>query len=168
MKLLFHVALALPFFASVLPAAEPDPTPILRQPIPDKLVVLTFYDAPASHATVVAPILNQLGFGGTIYVCDFDSFKTRKDWYLTWRQMREMAKDGLEIGNHTKGHHGSLGAFLNMEDELLAHDVPKPTTVCWPVYEVGWKICPDLASEGYIFGRGGHQHPYRPTGGQSF
>jgi hypothetical protein len=41
-----------------------------------------------------------LGLGGTFYVCDFDSFKTRKDWYLTYRQMIEMDADGLEIGNH--------------------------------------------------------------------
>ena len=83
-----------------------DPTGILKKPIPDKLVVMTFDDGPASHYNVVAPILKQHGFGGSFYVCDFDSFRTRKDWYLTWRQMREMSKDGLEIGNHTSGHAG--------------------------------------------------------------
>ena len=56
-----------------------DPTGILRKPIPDKLVVLTFDDGPASGYTVVAPILKSFGFGGSFYVCDFDSFKTRKD-----------------------------------------------------------------------------------------
>jgi peptidoglycan/xylan/chitin deacetylase (PgdA/CDA1 family) len=75
-----------------------DPNGILRKPIPDKLVVLTFDDGCASHATVVAPILKSLGFGGSFYVCDFDSFHTRKDWYLTWRQMKAMAADGFEIG----------------------------------------------------------------------
>ena len=79
-----------------------DPSGILRKPIPDKLVVLTFDDAPASHATIVAPILKSLGFGGTFYVCDFDSFKTRKDWYMTFRQMKPLAEEGFEIGNHTR------------------------------------------------------------------
>ena len=64
-------------------AVDPDPEGVLRKVIPDKLIVLTFDDAPASHATVVAPILKSLGSGGSIYVCNFDSFKTRKDWYLT-------------------------------------------------------------------------------------
>ena len=50
-----------------------------------------------------------------------------------------------------------------MEDELAAHNVPKPTTVCWPVYAVNWGICPELAKDGYTFGRGGHERPYRPT-----
>ncbi|GEM_PF-329619 len=140
-----------------------DPTKILHKPIPDKLIVLTFDDAPASHATVVAPILKSLNFGGTFYICDFDSFKTRKDWYLTFRQMKSMAEDGFEIGNHTKGHGGSLSAFLAMEDDLLAHYIPKPSTVCWPVYAVNWGICSDLTSKGYSFGRGGHERPYRPT-----
>ena len=41
--------------------------------------------------------------------------------------------------------------------------MPKPTTVCWPVYAVNWSICPELAKNGYTFGRGGHERPYRPT-----
>jgi autotransporter-associated beta strand protein len=145
-------------------AGKPDdPNGVLQEPIPDKLVVLTFDDGCASGYTVVAPILKSLGFNGTFYVCDFDSFKTRKDWYLTWRQMKAMAEEGFEIGNHTVGHWGGLGHFLDMEDELLANHVPKPTTVCWPVYDVNWSICPALTTNGYTFGRGGHERPYRPT-----
>ncbi len=104
-----------------------------------------------------------MGFGGTFYVCDFDSFKTRKDWYMTFRQMKVLANEGFEIGNHTKGHYGTYGGFLAMEDELFAHDGPRMTTVCWPLYDVDWKICPDLARLGYTFGRGGHERAYRPT-----
>ena len=144
-------------------AVDPDPEGVLRKVIPDKLIVLTFDDAPASHATVVAPILKSLGFGGSIYVCNFDSFKTRKDWYLTWRQMVAMDADGLEIGNHTHGHSGGLENYLRMEDELIANRGPKMTTVCWPLYNVVWPVCPDLAARGYTFGRGGHERPYRPT-----
>ncbi len=155
--------IALPAIAFGQPAAVPDPNGVLRKPIPDKVVVLTFDDGCASGYTVAAPILKSLGFGGSFYVCDFDSFKTRKDWYLTFRQMKAMAGDGLEIGNHTVGHGGGLNNFLAMEDQLLAHDVPKPTTVCWPLYNVAWEICPELAKIGYTFGRGGHERPYRPT-----
>ena len=147
-------------------AAPPaDPTGILRKPIPDKLVVLTFDDGPASGFTVVAPILKSFGFGGSFYVCDFDSFRTRKDWYLTWRQMRAMHDAGLEIGNHTTGHAGGagIGAFLSLEDDLQANGVPKCTTIAWPLCAVNTKTYPDLAANGYIFGRGGHFRPYRPT-----
>ncbi|SFA99540.1 Polysaccharide deacetylase [Algoriphagus aquimarinus] len=44
---------------------------ILKKPIPDKLVVLTFDDAPASHYSIVAPMLKEFGFGGTFFVCEF-------------------------------------------------------------------------------------------------
>ncbi len=85
------------------------------------------------------------------------------DWYLTWRQMKELDRDGFEIGNHTVGHAGGLSNFMAMEDELYANGGPRMTTVCWPLYGVAWNICPDLAKSGYTFGRGGHERPYRPT-----
>lgn len=146
-------------------ATVDDPAGILRKPIPDKLVVLTFDDGCASHATTVAPILKSLGFGGSFYICDGFSFGTRKDWYLTWRQIKAMGADGFEIGNHTVGHCGGAGIdnFRAMEDRLLAHDCPNTTTVCWPVYHVNTGAYRDLAADGYTFGRGGHNRPYRPT-----
>ena len=144
-------------------AAEPDPLEIVRKPIPDKLVVLTFDDGCSSHATFVAPLLKEMGFGATFYVSNFGSFSTRKDWYLTWQQMREMAADGFEIGNHTHGHCGGapIGPFLKMEEQLQANKLPKSSTICWPVYHVNTKTFPDLAKHGYLFGRGGHERPYR-------
>jgi len=147
------------------PAKVDDPTGILRKPIPDKLVVLTFDDGPVSGYTVVAPILKSLKFGGSFYVCDFDSFRARKDWYLTWRQMKTMNDEGFEIGNHTTGHAGasSIGGFLSLDDDLQANGVPKPTTVAWPMFSVNTQTYPELAKNGYIFGRGGHFRPYRPT-----
>ena len=156
-------AIALPALACAQPAVAPDPGGILRKAIPDKLIVLTFDDACASGYTVVAPILKPLGFNASFYVCDFDSFKTRKDWYLTWRQMKELDSHGFEIGNHTVGHAGSLSAFQAMDDELFANGGPRMTTVCWPLYGVAWNICPDLSKGGSTFGRGGHERPYRPT-----
>ncbi len=156
-------AFALSHLVCAQSAATPDPGGILRKPIPDKLIVLTFDDGCASGYTVVAPILKPLGFNASFYVCDFDSFKTRKDWYMTWRQMNELDRSGFEIGNHTVGHGGGLGNYLAMEDELFANGGPRMTTVCWPLYGVVWNICPDLAKRGYTFGRGGHERPYRPT-----
>ena len=156
-------AFALPSIACGQAAVDPDPNGVLRKPISDRLIVLTFDDGCASGYTVIAPVLKSMGFIGSFYVCDFDSFNTRKDWYLTWRQMQALAAGGFEIGNHTVGHGGGLENYLRMEDELLANGVPKPTTVCWPVYAVAWPICPDLTANGYTFGRGGHERPYRPT-----
>jgi hypothetical protein len=160
-----HAKLALMMAATLsgvmMGGAEPvkvdDPSGILRKPIPDKLVVLTFDDGPVSGFTVVAPILKSFGFGGSFYICDFDAFRTRKDWYLTWRQMIAMADAGLEIGNHTTGHAGGcrIGGYLSMEDDLVANGVPKPTAIAWPVFAVNKDTYPELVAAGYTFGRGG-------------
>jgi hypothetical protein len=155
---------ALTFCGSAAAAAEPPaaPTGIIKKPIPDKLVVLTFDDGCASHYSVAFPILKELGFKGSFYICDFDSFRTRKDWYLTWRQMKEMADAGMEIGNHTTGHAGAapIGYFLSMEDALIANNVPKPVTEAWPMGQANPKTFPDLAANGYLFGRGVYGRPW--------
>ena len=157
----WFAAMALNALAAAQPIAVPDPNGVLRKPIPDKIVILTFDDGPVSGYTVVAPILKSFGFNGGFYVCDFDSFKTRKDWYMTFRQMKALADAGFEIGNHSAGHSSGFDAMMAMEDELLSNHVPKPTTIAWPLHQAN--VTPELAAAGYIFARGGHNRAYRPT-----
>lgn len=52
------------------------------EPIPDKLVVLTFDDSKASHYTVVRPLLKKYGFGATFFSTKAFSFRTNKEDYL--------------------------------------------------------------------------------------
>src|SRR5689334_14405737 len=73
-------------------------------PVPDKLVVLTFDDSVASHHAVVRPILKRHGFGATFFITEGFSFRTNKQDYMTWEQIRELHDDGFEIGNHTRDH----------------------------------------------------------------
>ena len=153
------------------PATVKDPTGIIKKPIPDKTIVFTFDDGCASGATVAAPVLKKHGFGGTFYVSDAYGFRDRKDWYMTWRQIRSMAEDGFEIGNHTRGHGqlsltdvGGCQAYVwTLEDEMIANRIPKPTTFCWPFYDTNPKFYHLLGSWGYIFARGGHGRTYRPA-----
>ena len=81
-------------------AAEPAPK------IPDGLVVLTFDDSVASHATFVAPLLKKHGFGATFYITEGFEFVQDKEHYLTWAQIKQLNADGFEIGNHTRAHKG--------------------------------------------------------------
>lgn len=46
------------------------------EPVPDKLVVLTFDDSVASQATYVAPLLKKHGFGAT--------FSSRRALSFSW------------------------------------------------------------------------------------
>jgi len=58
MKSLTFVTIAITLVASVHGQ-------IVRKPVPDKVIVLTFDDAVVSHATVAAPLLKKYGFGAT-------------------------------------------------------------------------------------------------------
>src|SRR5437660_12593310 len=80
------------------------PTASAVDPIPDKLVVLTFDDASKSHYTVARPLLKKYGFGATFFVTEGFDFPTNKRDYMTWEQIAQLHKDGFEIGNHTLDH----------------------------------------------------------------
>src|SRR5262245_31790604 len=74
------------------------------EPIPDKLVVLTFDDASKSHFTVARPLLKKYKFGATFFVTEGWDFATNKKDYMTWEEVKELHDDGFEIGNHTRDH----------------------------------------------------------------
>jgi peptidoglycan/xylan/chitin deacetylase (PgdA/CDA1 family) len=77
--------------------------------VPEKLVVLTFDDSVASHHSVVRPILKRYGFGATFFITEGFTFRTDKQDYMTWEQIRELHADGFEIGNHTRDHLSCYG-----------------------------------------------------------
>src|SRR5881628_2510810 len=74
------------------------------EPVPDRLVVLTFDDSVASHYSVVRPILKRYGFGATFFISEGFSFPTNKQDYMTWEQIKTLHGEGFEIGNHTRDH----------------------------------------------------------------
>ena len=61
------------------------------EPIPDKLVVLTFDDSAKSHYTTVRPILKRYGFGATFFITEGFDFPTNKTDYMTWEEIAELA-----------------------------------------------------------------------------
>src|SRR5215471_21813606 len=76
------------------------------EPIPDKLVVLTFDDASKSHFTIARPLLLKHRFGATFFITEGWDFATNKTDYMSWDEIAQLHKDGFEIGNHTRDHKG--------------------------------------------------------------
>jgi autotransporter-associated beta strand protein len=171
MKMIRAMLLAGATIGSAAAATPDDPTGIIKKPIPDKTVVFTFDDSCLSNATIAAPILKKHGYGGTFYISDAYGFRERKDWYMTWRQIKGLDVDGFEVGNHTRGHgmlsltdEGGLQAYIwTLEDLAISNRIPRTTTLAWPFYVVNTKYYPLLSSWGYTFGRGGHGRVYRPA-----
>jgi peptidoglycan/xylan/chitin deacetylase (PgdA/CDA1 family) len=139
-------------------------------PVPDKLVVLTFDDSVASHATVVAPLLKKLGFGATFYITEGFDFPTNKEQYMTWAQIKSLNDQGFEIGNHTKAHKSvksqkkpELVAHLeHIEKKCAEHGIPHPTTFCYPGYATSDLAVEVLKERGYKAARAGGGRAFDP------
>ncbi|WP_018132601.1 polysaccharide deacetylase family protein [Effusibacillus pohliae] len=78
-----------------------------EQSIPENAVVLTFDDGYESFYTYVYPELKKRGLSASNYVIvgSTDHFDPKKIPHLTWDQMREMKKNGIEFYNHTYDSH---------------------------------------------------------------
>lgn len=144
---------------------------ILRKPIPDKLVVLTFDDAASTHATYVAPLLKKYGFGGTFFVCEFPPDFANKQKYMSWEQIKELDKMGFEVANHT-GHHIHVDKLTRPQlDQELAFierkcrelKINKPISFAYPAYVTSQQSLEVLQEKGYQWARIGGSNAYDPT-----
>lgn len=82
-----------------------------KKTLPPKAVVLTVDDAYTTFKTGAMPILRQYGFPVTLFV-NTDSVGSKDS--LDWNELRQLAKEGVEIGNHTATH-SSLTEQLSKE-----------------------------------------------------
>jgi peptidoglycan-N-acetylglucosamine deacetylase len=143
---------------------------IVRQPIPDKLVVLTFDDASVSHATYVAPLLEKYGFGATFFVCEFPPDFQDKTKYMSWEQIQHLDRMGFEIASHTRNHthvnkvnRGQLKAELEyIEMKCAGLRIKRPVTFAYPGYSTNSGALETLREKGYLFARAGGSRPYDP------
>ncbi|MBN8729448.1 MAG: polysaccharide deacetylase family protein [Acidobacteria bacterium] len=140
-------------------------------PIPDKLVVLTFDDGVVSHATHVAPLLKQYGFGATFFVCEFPPDFHDKSKYMTWEQMGQLSQMGFELASHTRSHtHLSkltreqfIEELRYVEDKAASLGAPKVVSFAYPSYVTAPMAPGVLAARGYRYARIGGDKPYDPA-----
>ncbi len=72
-------------------------------PLPEKPVILSFDDGYADNYTYAFPLLREYGFQATFFVLT-DFVDQRRAPYLSWAQIEEMARAGMEIGSHSRDH----------------------------------------------------------------
>lgn len=85
-----------------------------NKPILEKTAVLTFDDGFRNFYTRAFPVLEEYGFKATVFlVADF--CEKHNDWagnpanlprseLLSWREIKELSKAGIEFGAHTRTH----------------------------------------------------------------
>ncbi|WPJ96765.1 polysaccharide deacetylase family protein [Coraliomargarita algicola] len=92
----------------------------------DAAISLTFDDGLLDHATVVQPMLKESGIRATFFIVPKYTdmaLKQRahpsKRQFASWEQIRSIAADGHEMGNHSSTH----ANLKNASEELLQHEV---------------------------------------------
>ncbi|MHB1922566.1 MAG: polysaccharide deacetylase family protein [Chitinophagaceae bacterium] len=143
---------------------------ILKKKIPDKLVVLSFDDAPVTDYTYIAPLLKHYGFGATFFVCEFPPNYQDTSKYMTWSQIQQLGKMGFEIGNHTHTHASVIGLSQQqlmdqlkyIEEKCDSLGLGKPVNFAYPDYDVDAKAFLTLKRLGYNFARVGGDRAYDP------
>ncbi len=163
-------------FAFILPILTMTHRLMALEPIPEKLVVLTFDDSVKSHYTTVRPILKKYGFGATFFITEGFDFPTNKKDYMTWDEIAALSKDGFEIGNHTRDHMGVTTANLSKLEEQVeainkqcdAHGIPRPTTFAYPGNAITPEAMPILKKLGIRFARRGGSPEYEYREGRGF
>jgi len=71
------------------------------RPLPRKRVVLTFDDGYEDQYKHALPVLRRYGFRATFFIV---SGFVNRPRYMTWRQIKQLDRDGMEIGVHTVSH----------------------------------------------------------------
>lgn len=69
--------------------------------LPPRAVVITVDDGYASAYTEIAPVLRRLGYPFTLFV--YPAIVGAGD-YLTWGQIGELRRDGVDVESHTMTH----------------------------------------------------------------
>ena len=145
-------------------------------PIPEKLVVLTFDDSAKSHFTVVRPMLLNYGFSATFFITEGFDFKDNKRDYMTWDEIAQLHQDGFEIGNHTRDHLGISDKNLDKLTEQLEginqrcaeYKIPKPVSFAWPGNALATAGLEALGAAGIRFARRGGAPEYDYEKGRGF
>jgi Predicted xylanase/chitin deacetylase len=83
----------------------PDLLDLLRdkKALPDKAAVITFDDGYTSIYSAAWPMLRKYNWPFTVFV-NSQHHDEKNPQYMSWEQLREMAKTGVTIGNHSISH----------------------------------------------------------------
>ena len=167
------ILVALTAFFTGVAAATGEESAAVLEPLPDKVVVLTFDDSVRSHYTVARPILQRYGFGATFFITEGFTFAWNKTDYMTWEEIASLDRAGFEIGNHTRDHKGvSPKTIEQLEAQLAAidqsceeHGIAKPVSFAWPGNAIELEALPILQKHGVQWARRGG-FPEYPRGGE--
>ena len=135
----------------------------------NRMVVLTFDDGFESVYTIAFPILKQLGFGATLFVCpDYigrdrvpgGNRGTRSAPCLSWPQLKEMMAYGITVGSHTNSHpllttlsEADADLDIRQSKETLEERLDaKVKAFAYPAGQFNGRLKQQVMAAGYVLG----------------
>lgn len=91
-----------------------------NQDLPPKTVVLTIDDAYKSVYTTAFDILKKYNYKCTVFV-NTRPIDLRSKAYMSWEEIKEMQKYGIEFSNHSYSHPYLLQKKINLIKSLKVH-----------------------------------------------
>jgi len=149
-------------------------------PLPKRPIILTFDDGYADNCTLALPLLRERGMKAVVFLIG-DARITHNAWdaaegepvlpLLDQRQIREMARQGIEFGSHTRSHArlpGLAADQLRVEvagskraiEERVGEGAPV-LSICYPYGAVDAAAKAAAAGAGYAFGVASDSGPLR-------
>lgn len=133
-----------------------------RKPLPDRTIAITIDDAYRSVYLEAWPRLRAAGLPFSLFVST-DVIQRGGD-YMSWDEIRELARGGVEIGNQTASHpHLPTLPLDRVRDEFRAANArieaeigQKPTLLAYPYGEYSAAIRDIAAAEGFLAAFGQH------------
>ncbi|MBN7819139.1 polysaccharide deacetylase family protein [Bowmanella sp. Y26] len=97
-----------------------------HQPLPDNAVAITFDDGYTNILQNAHPILQRHGFNYTVFINP--ALIGNESQQLSWKQVKQMQKDGVWFANHTNHHQHLLSRgdmskaqwLANLKEEILS------------------------------------------------
>jgi len=108
--------------------------------LPTKPAVITIDDGFKSSFTLAYPILKKYNFPATLFL--YTNFIEKSSFSLTWEDIREMAKNNIEIGSHTLSHCNLLRYNKNEDYDTYITRVKKEIFLSKEILEskIGGKV----------------------------
>jgi len=91
--------------------------------LPPKPIVITIDDGFKSTYTLAYPVLKKYNFPATLFL--YTNFIEKNSGSLTWKEIREMTKNNIEIGSHTLSHCNLLKYKKNENYETYSARIRK-------------------------------------------
>jgi peptidoglycan/xylan/chitin deacetylase (PgdA/CDA1 family) len=124
--------------------------------VPERTVVITLDEAHRSAYDVALPLLRRYDFPATLFITT-DTVDRAGPESLTWDQISQMARSGVELGNQSASHPHLLGQdrayvmgqFARAGERIRAETGISPTVAAYPYGEFSDEVQDILRSLGY-------------------